>query len=90
MEKVAVALPNILFLLPDQHRPDWLGCNPELPLRTPNLNRLCAEGIRFTNAFTPSPLCASARASLASGMDYAHCRVPSTVENYPPDLPTYA
>ena len=27
--------PNILFLLPDQHRPDWLGTNPDLPLRTP-------------------------------------------------------
>lgn len=81
--------PNILFLLPDQHRPDWLGCNPELPLRTPDLDRLCAGGVRFTNAFSPSPLCAPARACLASGLDYEHCRVPSNRENYPLDLPTY-
>lgn len=83
------AKPNILFFLPDQHRHDWLGTNTALPLRTPNLNRLCSTGIQFTNAFTPSPLCAPARACLASGMDYEHCRVPSNRENYPLDLPTY-
>ncbi len=81
--------PNILFFLPDQHRPDWLGCNPALPLRTPNLDRLCAEGVRFVNAFSPSPLCAPARACLASGLDYERCRVPSNRENYPLDVPTY-
>ncbi len=81
--------PNILFLLPDQHRPDWLGCNPGLPLRTPNLDQLCSSGVRFVNAFSPSPLCAPARACLASGMDYENCRVPSNREHYPADLPTY-
>jgi arylsulfatase A-like enzyme len=80
---------NILFFLPDQHRPDWLGCNPGLPLRTPNLDRLCETGVRFTNAYTPSPLCAPARACLASGLDYTDCGVPSNRENYPLDLPTY-
>lgn len=80
--------PNILFFLPDQHRPDWLGVNERLPLRTPSLDRLCAAGVRFTNAFTPSPLCAPARACLASGLDYEECRVPSNRENFPPDLPT--
>jgi hypothetical protein len=81
--------PNILFFLPDQHRPDWLGVNPALPLRTPNLDRLCAAGTRFTQAFSPSPVCAPARACLASGLDYEHCRVPSNRENYPLDQPTY-
>lgn len=81
--------PNILFFLPDQHRPDWLGTNGGLPLRTPNLDRLCGSGIRFANAFTPSPLCAPARACLASGLGYERCCVPSNRENYPPDLPTY-
>jgi len=86
---VAKQTPNILFLLPDQHRPDWLGVNPDLPLRTPNIDRLCGRGVRFTNAFTSSPLCAPARACLASGLDYGRCRVPSNRENYPLDLPTY-
>ncbi len=40
--------PNILFLLPDQHRPDWLGTNPDLPLRTPHIDSLAKRGIRFT------------------------------------------
>jgi arylsulfatase A-like enzyme len=81
--------PNILFFLPDQHRPGWLGTHSALPLRTPNLDRLCARGVEFTNAVTPSPLCAPARACLASGMSYDRCRVPSNRENYPLDLPTY-
>ncbi|MCF7854462.1 MAG: sulfatase-like hydrolase/transferase [Candidatus Pacebacteria bacterium] len=81
--------PNILFFLPDQHRPDWLGFNSDLPVRTPNLDRLRASGVQFRNAFTPSPLCAPARACLASGLEYERCRVPSNRENYPVDLPTY-
>lgn len=83
------ARPNILFFLPDQLRPDWLGYNREIPLRTPHIDRLCAEGTRFTRAFTPSPLCAPARACLASGRDYEHCGVSGNRENFPLDLPTY-
>jgi arylsulfatase len=86
---MASTQPNLLFFLPDQHRPDWLGVNPDLPLRTPSLDRLAASGMQFVNAFTPSPLCAPARACLASGWDYERCRVPSNRENYPLDLPTY-
>ncbi len=81
--------PNILFFLPDQHRPDWLGCNPGLPLRTPNLDRLGEHGIRFTNAFTPSPLCSPARACLATGRDYHRCGVRNNRQNTPLSLPTY-
>lgn len=83
------AQPNILLFLPDQHRPDWLGCNPDLPLRTPNLDRLAGRGIRFTNAFTPSPLCSPARACLATGRDYRRCGVRDNRQNTPLSLPTY-
>ena len=55
--------PNILFFLPDQHRPDWMGVNSGLRLRTSNLDRLCASGVHFVNAFTPSPTGGSQRAS---------------------------
>jgi arylsulfatase A-like enzyme len=81
--------PNFLFLLPDQHRPDWLGANPDLPLRTPNLDRLAANGVRFTRAFCNSPLCAPSRASLASGKSYDRCGVVNNGQNYPLDQPTY-
>jgi arylsulfatase len=81
--------PNILFLLPDQHRPDWLGFNSDLPLHTPNLDLLGQRGIRFTNAFTPSPLCSPARACLATGRDYRRCGVKDLDQNTPTSLPNY-
>jgi arylsulfatase A-like enzyme len=81
--------PNILLLFPDQHRPDWLGNNPDLPLRTPNLDRLARRGVQFRNAYCDSPLCAPSRAALASGRCYDRCRVPDNHTDYPLDLPTY-
>ena len=81
--------PNILFFFPDQLRHDWIEPNPALPLRTPNLEKLGAEGARFTNAITPSPLCAPARACLASGKEYDRCRVESNRINYPLDQTTF-
>lgn len=81
--------PNFLFFFPDQHRADWLGTSVDLPLRTPNLDRLAANGIRFNNAFCPSPLCAPSRACLAAGKGYDRCRVRNNRSNYPLDQPTY-
>lgn len=81
--------PNILFVFPDQHRPDWLGCAGTLPLRTPNIDRLATRGVRFTNAYTPSPICSPARACLATGRDYVRCGVRGNNQNTPLELPTY-
>ena len=63
--------PNILFALTDDQGPWAMGCagNPEI--RTPTLNRLAAEGIRFENCFCTSPVCSPARASIFTG------RIPS-------------
>lgn len=81
--------PNILFFFPDQHRFDWLGSNPDIPVRTPTLDRLGQRGVRFTNAITPSPLCAPARACLAAGKEYDRCGVPGNQDDYPIDQPTF-
>ena len=81
--------PNILFLFPDQHRFDWIGSNPDIPVRTPVLDRLEAGGTRFTHAVTPSPLCAPARACLASGKEYVRCGVSGNEVDYPLDQPTF-
>ena len=62
--------PNILFFFPDQQRFDWVGWNPELPVRTPNLDALARRGVRFNKALCPSPLCAPSRSIVASGRDY--------------------
>lgn len=81
--------PNILFLFPDQWRPDWLGVMDGLPLRTPNLDKLAAEGVRFTNAICNSPLCAPSRAAVASGKYYDRCGVINNEQPYPLDQPTF-
>ncbi|HUT34995.1 MAG TPA: sulfatase-like hydrolase/transferase [Planctomycetota bacterium] len=63
--------PNILILMPDQQRADCMGCAGHPQIRTPHMDRLTAEGMRFTHACTVSPLCMPARASFLSGL-YVH------------------
>jgi arylsulfatase len=87
--QTAKVRPNILLLLPDQHRFDWTGFNRSLPVRTPNLDRLAQRGVRFTNTVVASPLCAPSRACLASGKEYDRCRVRDNGEDYPVDQKTY-
>src|SRR5215213_5040574 len=55
--------PNILLILTDQHRPDAMGCAGNPVVQTPNLDRLAAEGVRFSRAYCQGPLCMPARAS---------------------------
>ncbi len=62
---------NLLFILSDQHNPQVLGCAQHPLVKTPNIDRLAGEGVRFTNAYTPSPICVPARAALATGR-YVH------------------
>src|SRR6185312_7260641 len=63
--------PHIVILMTDQQRADSLGCAGHPQLRTPNIDRIAREGVRFTQATTVSPICMSARASFASGL-YPH------------------
>ncbi len=58
---------NVLFLFSDEHRRDALGCYGHGLVKTPHLNRLAGRGARFLNAYTSSPVCVPARASLATG-----------------------
>jgi len=60
--------PNILLIMTDQHRFDFLGCAGAEFLRTPNLDRIAARGVRFTQCFTNCPVCAPARIGLAAGL----------------------
>lgn len=61
---------NLLILFSDQHSRHMLGCYGNGVVKTPNLDRLAAEGTRFSNAYTPCPVCVPARAAMAIG-DYA-------------------
>lgn len=59
--------PNILFVLTDDQRFDMLGCAANPIIKTPNLDRLAREGVRFENAFVTTPICAASRASIFTG-----------------------
>jgi len=59
--------PNVLFILTDQQRFDTLGAINNPVIRTPNLDRLSREGVAFTSAYTPSPVCVPGRCSLIYG-----------------------
>jgi arylsulfatase len=63
--------PHVLLIFPDQFRADCMGCAGHPVVRTPNIDRIASEGMRFRNAVTASPVCMSARASLISGQ-YPH------------------
>ena len=60
--------PNVLLIMTDQQRPDTLGFRGETPCRTPNIDRLAAQGVSFDRAMTPCPLCLPSRASLFTGL----------------------
>ena len=59
--------PNILFILSDDQGPWAMKCAGAWELRTPNLDRLAATGIRFENFFCASPVCSPARATILTG-----------------------
>lgn len=82
--------PNILLIIADQHRFDWLqGEDASLPVRTPNIAALQGRGVTFTRATTPAPLCAPARACLATGRDYDSGPVPNNFHDLPVESDTY-
>lgn len=60
--------PNILFLLIDDQRNDTLGCAGHPILKTPVIDDLAKEGVRFTNAFVTTSICAASRASILTGL----------------------
>lgn len=59
--------PNIVFLLSDDHRADFAGHAGHPVAKTPSLDRLAAEGVRFERAYVTSSLCSPSRASFLTG-----------------------
>ncbi len=59
--------PNIVFLLTDDHRADAMGCAGNPIIQTPHMDALAENGVRFTNAFVTTSICASSRASIFTG-----------------------
>lgn len=61
------AKPNILFIMADQLRWDYLGSAGHPHIKTPNLDRLASRGVRLTRAFVQSPVCGGSRMCFYSG-----------------------
>ncbi|GAB3753994.1 sulfatase-like hydrolase/transferase [Microlunatus parietis] len=60
--------PNVLIIQADQFRADCLGAAGHPDVRTPALDRLAADGVRFRNAYSTFPVCTPSRYSLLSGL----------------------
>ncbi len=63
--------PNVLFILSDQHNAKVLGHKNHPDVKTPNLDRLATEGVRFDNAIVQNPICTPSRMCFLSGQ-YCH------------------
>ena len=60
--------PNIVFFLSDDHRADFLGCAGHEIVKTPSIDHLAEQGLRFQNAFVTTSICAASRATLFTGL----------------------
>jgi len=60
--------PNVILITSDQHRWDSLGCADHPCVRTPHLDQLAFEGVRFANAYSDCPVCIPARTTLITGV----------------------
>ncbi len=61
--------PNLLFIIPDQMRHDFLSCYGAPHVSTPNIDRIGDEGIRYDNAYSLHPVCVPARCALLTGLN---------------------
>ncbi len=77
--------PNFIIMMTDDQRWDAMSCAGNPIIRTPNMDRLAAEGIRFLNMFVTNSLCAPSRATLLTGM-YSHSH--GVIDNKRRPLPT--
>src|SRR5207248_8760695 len=59
--------PNVLIILADDMGYGDLGCYGNTKIRTPNIDRLAAEGTRFTSFYVAQPVCTASRAALLTG-----------------------
>lgn len=72
--------PNIIFILADDLGYGELGCYGQEKIKTPNIDRLAAEGIRFLQHYAGSPVCAPSRCTLLTGKHTGHAYVRDNYE----------
>jgi arylsulfatase A-like enzyme len=71
-QKNKSSLPNIIYIYSDDLGYGELGCYGQQKIKTPHLDKMAAEGIRFTQHYTGTPVCAPARCMLMTGKHAGH------------------
>lgn len=77
------ARPNLIFILSDDIAQGDLGCYGQKLIKTPNLDRMAAEGTRYLQAYCGTTVCAPSRSSLMTGLHSGHCPVRGNREIQP-------
>lgn len=85
MSVAAADKPNIIYILADDLGYGDLGCYGQKMLTTPNIDRLAAEGMRFTRHYAGSTVCAPSRCVLMTGLHTGHSRVRGNGDWHIPD-----
>ena len=80
MARAADPKPNVVLILVDDLGYGELGAYGQSKILTPNLDRLAEEGMRFTQHYSGSPVCAPSRATLMSGKHTGHTRIRDNYE----------
>jgi len=81
---------NVIFFITDQQRADSLGCAGNKMLKTPNLDRLASEGVRFTNGYVANPTCMPNRCAIMTGQYPNMCVRAFAVNLDSVDSPTFS
>lgn len=82
---------NIVLIVSDQHRANWMSCAGSRAVHTPNLGALAVGGVRFTNVYCNAPVCVPSRMSMLTGR-YPHRLggIYVNAHSLPSDIPTVA
>lgn len=82
--------PNVLIVMTDEHRCDCLGCYGNEQIKTPNIDRLAKDAVRYDNSFCSYAVCTPSRYSFISGLSVQqhrgysnHCTLPPGTETFP-------
>ena len=75
--------PNIILILADDLGYGDLGCYGQTKIRTPNLDRMASEGMRFTQFYAGNAVCAPSRCSLLTGRHMGHAPIRGNLEKGP-------
>jgi len=72
--------PNIVYIMADDLGYAELGCYGQKKIKTPNIDKLAAEGMRFTQHYSGNPVCAPSRCALMTGLHTGHAQIRANKE----------